>query len=502
MRRYIIYILLSVVFACAKAQISRLGENVQYSFTAQGTAGGGDNAPFWFTNNRYGLGTTENFSGLARVALWRTVETDSIWFWRMGYGVDLASPINGENGYFCIQQAYADIEWKMLRLSLGQKERPSELKNPYLSTGGMTLGMNARPLPQVRLEMPDFWTVPGTKSIFSFKAHLAYGWFTDAKWQKKFNAGTTNVYTSGSMFHSKALFLRFGNRKLFPLEFTGGLEMACQFAGMGYNVQQYAGGLLAQEIPLGGNIFNAFFPSGGDVNDENYTNAAGNQLGSWHVRFDWIQKGWNVAIYMEHFFEDHSQMFMQYGFWKDMLLGIELNLPRNSFVTTFLYEYNTTMNQSGPLYHDETVEKPLQISGQDDYYRNHIYGAWQMGGFVLGNPLLLSPIYNSYFGKQGNLTPLHNRVQVHHLGLMGKPSAQWTWRAMYTHQYSLGTYNQPTLNPCTANYLLLEATYTPSWAPGLSMTASYGHNDGNLLGKSNGAMLTVKFNGWLNRTQW
>ena len=502
MRRYIIYILLSVVFACAKAQISRLGENVQYSFTAQGTAGGGDNAPFWFTNNRYGLGTTENFSGLARVALWRTVETDSIWFWRMGYGVDLASPINGENGYFCIQQAYADIEWKMLRLSLGQKERPSEVKNPYLSTGGMTLGMNARPLPQVRLEMPDFWTVPGTKGIFSFKAHLAYGWFTDAKWQKKFNAGTTNVYTSGSMFHSKALFLRFGNRKLFPLEFTGGLEMACQFAGMGYNVQQYAGGLLTQEIPLGGNILNAFFPSGGDVNDENYTNAAGNQLGSWHVRFDWIQKGWNVAIYMEHFFEDHSQMFMQYGFWKDMLLGIELNLPRNSFVTTFLYEYNTTMNQSGPLYHDETVEKPLQISGQDDYYRNHIYGAWQMGGFVLGNPLLLSPIYNSYFGKQGNLTPLHNRVQVHHLGLMGKPSAQWTWRAMYTHQYSLGTYNQPTLNPCTANYLLLEATYTPSWAPGLSMTASYGHNDGNLLGKSNGAMLTVKFNGWLNRTQW
>ena len=502
MRRVTIICALLCAIVSMKAQVSRLGENVQYAFTAQGTAGGGDKAPFWFTNNRYGLGTTDNFSGLARVALWRTVETDSLWFWRMGYGVELASPINGQNGYFCIQQAYADIEWKMLRLSLGQKERPSELKNPYLSTGGMTLGMNARPLPQVRLEMPDFWTVPGTKGIFSFKAHLAYGWFTDAKWQKKFNAGTTNVYTSGSMFHSKALFLRFGNRKLFPLEFTGGLEMACQFAGMGYNVQQYAGGLLAQEIPLGGNILNAFFPSGGDVNDENYTNAAGNQLGSWHVRFDWIQKGWNVAIYMEHFFEDHSQMFMQYGFWKDMLLGIELNLPRNSFVTTFLYEYNTTMNQSGPLYHDETVEKPLQISGQDDYYRNHIYGAWQMGGFVLGNPLLLSPIYNSYFGKQGNLTPLHNRVQVHHLGLMGKPSAQWTWRAMYTHQYSLGTYNQPTLNPCTANYLLLEATYTPSWAPGLSMTASYGHNDGNLLGKSNGAMLTVKFNGWLNRTQW
>lgn len=501
MRRILLPLLLSFAVLNANSQISRLGENVQYSFAAQGTAGGGDTAPFWFTNNRYGLGTTDNFSGLARVALWRTVETDSIWFWRMGYGVDLASPINGENGYFCIQQAYADIEWRMLRLSIGQKERPSEFKNPYLSTGGMTMGINARPIPQIRAEMPDFWRVPGTRGIFSFKGHLAYGLYTDDSWQRKFNAGTSNIYTSGSMFHSKALFLRFGNRELFPLEVSGGLEMACQFGGTGYNIPQYAGGLLAQEIELGGNVFNAFFPSGGDVNDENYTNAAGNQLGSWHLRFDWIKKDWKVGVYMEHFFEDHSQMLFQYG-WKDIMLGLELNLCKNPFVTAILYEYNTTMHQSGPLYHDKTVENPLQISGQDDYYRNHIYGAWQMNGFSLGNPLFLSPMYNTYIGSKGNLTPQHNRVQVHHLALMGNPSLEWSWRIMYTHQYSLGTYTKPTINPCNGNYILVETTYNPKWASGLSMTVSYGHNDGNLLGNSNGAMLTVKFNGWLNRTQW
>jgi hypothetical protein len=355
-----------------KAQVSRLGENVQYAFTAQGTAGGGDNAPFWFTNNRYGLGTTDNFSGLARVALWRTVETDSLWFWRMGYGVELASPINGQNGYFCIQQAYADIEWKMLRLSLGQKERPSELKNPYLSTGGMTLGMNARPLPQVRLEMPDFWTVPGTKSIFSFKAHLAYGWYTDAKWQKKFNAGTNNIYTEGSMFHSKALFIRLGNREVFPLEVIGGLEMACQFGGTGWNLQQYGGGALGQGINLGGNLWTAFLPGGGDVNDENYTNAAGNHVGSWHLRLDWIQKNWSIGLYMEHVFEDHSQMFLQYG-WKDMLLGLDVNLPDNPFLSALVYEYNSTMHQSGPIYHDKTEENSQQISARDEYY-SYVFG--------------------------------------------------------------------------------------------------------------------------------
>ena len=481
--------------------MSRLGENVQYAFTAQGTAGGGDNAPFWFTNNRYGLGTTDNFSGLARVALWRTVETDSLWFWRIGYGVELASPINSQNGYFCIQQAYADIEWKMLRLSLGQKERPSELKNPYLSTGGMTLGMNARPLPQVRLEMPDFWTVPGTKSIFSFKAHLAYGWYTDAKWQKKFNAGTNNIYTEGSMFHSKALFIRLGNREVFPLEVIGGLEMACQFGGTGWNLQQYGGGALGQGINLGGNLWTAFLPGGGDVNDENYTNAAGNHVGSWHLRLDWIQKNWSIGLYMEHVFEDHSQMFLQYG-WKDMLLGLDVNLPDNPFLSALVYEYNSTMHQSGPIYHDKTEENSQQISARDEYYSNHIYASWQTGGFVMGNPLLLSPIYNSYFGHTGKLSPLHNRVRFHHIGLMGRPASEWSWRFLYTHQYSLGTYMSPVYEPCSANYVLFETTYSPKWCRGLSMTASYGHNDGNLLGNSNGAMLTVRFNGWINRTQW
>lgn len=485
---------------CIKAQISLLSKNIQYEFSIQGTAGGGDNAPFWFTNNRYGLGTTENFGELARVALWRTPEVDSLRMWRIGYGIDLASPINAENSYFCIQQAYADIEWKMLCLSLGQKERSSELKNPYLSTGGMVLGMNSRPLPQVRLEMPDFWTIPGTNDIFSFKAHIAYGWYTDNRWQRKFNAETNNAYTSGSMFHSKALFVKLGNKNRFPLEVTGGLEIACQFGGTGWNLRQYTGESMEQSVDLGGNLWTALIPGGGDVNDENYANAAGNHIGSWHLRLDWLQKQWGMGVYMEHMYEDHSQMFFQYG-WKDMLLGLEVKLPQNQFISNIVYEYNTTMHQSGPIYHDKTEENPHQISARDDYYNNHVYGSWQMGGFVIGNPLLLSPIYNTYFNQTGNLALMHNRVRVHHIGLLGRPSEEWSWRILYTHHYSLGKYIMPVDDPCYANYILVEASYSPKWCRGLSFAASYGHNDGNLLGNSNGAMLAVRFGGWLNRAQ-
>ena len=108
-------------------------------------------------------------------------------------------------------------------------------------------------------------------------------------------------------------------------------------------------------------------------------------------------------------------------------------------------------------------------------------------------------MYFAGFLKQSG----HNDIEVwNEADLMGNPSLEWSWRIMYTHQYSLGTYTKPTINPCNGNYILVETTYNPKWASGLSMTVSYGHNDGNLLGNSNGAMLTVKFNGWLNRTQW
>lgn len=490
MRFFILSISLLLGLQTLQAQMSRLTEDVEWKVTAQGSAGGGDNAPFWFTSNRFGLGPSTNYSGLSRVSLERKVENDSLRFWGVGYGVDIAGAYGKHVNRFVIQQAYLDVQWKMLRLSVGQKERYSELKNPELSTGGLTLGMNARPIPQVRFEMPEFWAIPGTKNWFAFKAHIAYGMYTDDKWQENFNAGTQNLYSSKSKFHSKALFIRIGNTAKFPLTFTGGLEMVCQFAGIGHNQHMYNSTEIVKEVPLGGNVWTAFFPGGSDVND-GFANASGNHIGSWHVRLDWRAKKWSVGAYMEHLFEDHSQMFMQYGFWKDMLLGLEINLPRNRYVSTVVYEHNYTRDQTGPILHDATPECPEQISALDDYYNHHNYGVWQHAGYVMGNPTILSPLYNSFFGHLGSLSTFHNRINMHHIGLAGQPTDQFSWRALYSHESSLGTYERPTLDPLSANFLLLEAKY--QFRAGIGLVLSYGHNDGNLLGVSNAAMLTVSY---------
>lgn len=477
------------------AQINRLGEEITYKAHLRGALSDGANTPFWFSANQYGLGTPHTKNGYLSISLQRDANADKERNWRIGYGIEGVATAGMDNSHVILQQLYADFQWKNLRLSIGQKERPLELKNQFLSSGAMTSGINARPLPQVRLEVPDFLAVPGTRNWFSFKGHIAYGAYTDNGWQKNFNGGNTSqIYTADSKYHSKALLLRIGNEDKFPLLVTGGIEMSCQYGGEVWNVSAPANKpdenwQTHQKLEDGiKGMWHAFIPGGSDINDGDYANASGNHLGSWHLRLDWKGEGWSAGAYLEHFFEDESQMFWQYG-WKDMLYGIEVNLPRNPFISTVLYEHLGTMDQSGSVYHDATANLPDQISGSDQYYCNHVYGAWQHAGFTMGSPLLISPIYN----PDGVLRVMHNRVNAHHIGLCGQPIDQLSWRFMYTHEKSLGDYKFPLFQPQRAQFFLAELTYRPKQIRGLEITCAYGRNQGEILGNSNGALLNVSF---------
>lgn len=503
MRRILISVNIFLLLSSGlSAQTSRLKEDVAWRLSAEGSAGTGEESPFWFTSNRYGLGHAYQYAGIARASLERDVMNDSLRFWGVGYGMDAAVVFDKEITRPIIQQAYLDVQWKMLRLSLGQKQRHAEFKNPELSTGGLSLGNNARPLPMIRVEMPDFWAIPGTKGFFSIKGHAAFGFYTDNRWQRQFNAGTHFLYTANSKFHSKAGFIRIGNEEKFPLLLSGGLEMACQFGGEAWNMRDRADHgdpNVTYYEKIGNGImdyWNAFVPGGSDSNDGNYTNIAGNHLGSWHACAEWKEKDWSLSMYYEHYYEDHSQLFLQYA-WKDMLLGVEAKLPKNRFLSNIVYEYITMTDQSGAVYHDRTANIPIQISSMDSYYSHHVYGAWQHAGYCMGNPLLLSPLYND----NHRLTPMHTRIKAHHVGATGQPCDELKWRMMYTHEVSRGTYASPTQDPMYGNYYLAEATYMPHCIPGFSVTASYGRNSGELLGKTNAGMLTVSYSGIFNSTK-
>lgn len=481
----------------ASGQISRLGEEIEYRTEANGQTGKGDHTPFWQSANRYGLTSVNNNSGYIRICIQRNVETDSLRKWRIGYGADLVAPFN-YTSKFIVQQAFANFQYKAICLSIGQKERPLEMKNQLLTSGGMTMGINARPIPQVRLEMPDFFVIKKTKNWIALKGHVAYGRYTDNRWQKDFNAGANTSYTANSFYHSKAGYLRVGNTEKFPVTFTGGFEMVCQFGGIAYNlpIKNSNGDIETthkQNVGLK-EFLQAFIPTGSDIIDGDNKNVMGNHLGSYQARLDYHGKGWKASVYGEHFFEDHSQMGWDFD-WKDFLWGTEITLPKNRFVNTILYEHLRTTDQSGAVFKSMgSNHMPSAIGGVDDYYNHGLYGAYQHAGHVMGNPLLISPVYNpNHF-----IYCFDNRVKANHFGISGQPHTDIAYRLLYTHEKSWGTYKSPRTNPVQSDFLMAEITYQPHQIKGLGFTANYAQDWGKLTGHNKGIMLTISYRGVFN----
>lgn len=503
----------------------QLVKGVSYAMESCFVGSGEDEvAPFWLTANRHGLSSIKNCNGYLRVGLFRDARQDSLRQWRHSYGLDIAVTCNHTSS-FVVQQAYYDIEWKGMQLSVGSKERPSALKHPLLSSGGLTFGTNARPVPQIRFEVPEYVAISGTGGWLHVKGCLGYGLYTDNNWQKDFVA-LGRRYTLNGLHHVKAGYLKIGNEKKFPIYFEGALEMATQFGGTAYNVMWGRQEVVTEDIRMGHgfkDFLKALLPfgNGGDPTDGiGYSNVTGNHLGSWHASFAYQAKDWKIRAYYEHFFEDHSMIIDEFAwkdytdnfgnngfssyipplipgtyYWKDGLYGIEIAFPANPFVSGLVYEYVSTKEQSGPVYHDHTAQISDQISGIDNYYNHVIYTGWQHWGMSMGSPFLLSPIYNS----DGVIQFKNNRVRTHHLGFCGNPTKELSYRVLLSHSKYWGTYNAPLIDTQEQTSSLLELTYTPLRWKGWLVKGAFAWDNGSAVGDNCGGMLTLRKTGILIR---
>ena len=513
MRRVLI-ILCLMVSVLSKGQeadstgiIKRMLRGVEYSAELSGTAGTGDYAPLWLHSNRHGLSSIESNSGYLRGGVFRNTSADSLYKWRHGYGLDVAIGLNHTSNLI-IHQAYYDLDWKHGRLSVGAKEHEMPLKNDTLSSGSQVFGINARPIPQVRLELPEYWVLPFTKGWVQIKGHIGYGIMTDKNWQHDFT-GKKHQYTDNMLYHSKAGYLRIYNEDYdYPLSFEAGLEMACQFGGNTYNHPQYATINNGKGFK---SFFNAFIPGGGDGYEKGsvYENSEGNHLGSYQLKLNYEKRNWRSSIYFERFFEDQSGMFgvdydgygsgknwnsnserkyLLYDF-KDMLLGWELELKEGDWLRNIVLEYIYTKYQSGPIYHDHNPGLSDHIGGIDEYYNHYIYSAWQHWGEAIGNPLYYSPLYN----EDGEIKFKNNRFMAFHLGVSGQPTEEISYRFLCSWEQGFGTYRAPFTKRKNQTSLLAEATYTPTlpkWR-GWSATAGIGFDSGSIIGDNFGVNIKI-----------
>ena len=487
-----------------------LGKGINYQLEVQGSSANHE-TPLWLNANKYGLSSLDKQNGYARASVIRPLSNDFDRRWGIGYGVDVAVPVNYTSKVI-VQQAFVEARWLHGVLSVGSKEYEMELKNNQLSSGSQALGINARPVPQVRIALPAYWTLPFGHDWLHLKGHIAYGKMTDDNWQHEFT-GRKSKYADGVLYHSKAGYLMIGNPdRFYPLSLELGLEMACTFGGTAYAFHG-DGSMIVRKGGVGFKDFwHAFVPGGGDVGEGQYANIAGDQLGSWVARLNYEADMWKFHLYLDHFFEDHSQMlhidydgygsgeewnvkkdrrFLLYHF-KDFMLGGELELKYGSWLRGIVLEYIHTKDQSGPINHDRTKGISDHVAGIDNYYNHYILTGWQHWGQVIGNPLYRSPIYNT----DGTIEVKNNRFKAVYLGVNGSPTEKLDYRVLASYQEGFGTYSDAYTHKRHNVSFMTEVTcHLPrKW----SVRGAYGMDFGSILGHNAGFQLTISKKGIFN----
>lgn len=483
---------------------TQVHKNLVLGFESAGSFGKGTYAPFWHISNRQGLSSTDSESGLMHLAAKGDMSLPN--GIGVDYGLDFGAQANTSSGLF-LHQLYVDLSYKWIGLDVGMQERWGELKNRTLSTGGLTWSGNSSPIPQVRLGIPYFTCIPVLGRWFSLKGHVSYGRLTDDKWRKSQaeKACNGNQYTDDLLFHSKAFFVRLGDANRFPLEATIGLEMYSVFGGTLHNRQLYTDDIIDEHrLPSGPDAYLTAFLPFNKVGKQGKEN--GNILGSWHLSFDYHTEEWGVRAYYEHFYEDHSSMlgieykdnqegnkdFVFYGFrrnWFDALWGIEVNLKKNAPVSNVVLELLNTRGQCGPIYKAPFYPVIEGVDGCDGMYNHELYDSYSLSGYDIGNPILLSPVYNKDYSQRLR----SNRVLMYHLGIEGAFGLRWNYRALFTDTAHWGTYEDPLNQVQKVTSCLLEGSYRLGdeygWKIGLSLGLDY--NDGDMIGNNAGFMVTL-----------
>lgn len=458
---------------------------ILYRGEARASFAGGEYTPFWLVSNIHGLGSPEFNNGYVRGEIYKPMDTSKKFSW--GAGVDISGAWNLP-APFAIRQLYGELHYRAIWISIGSRNYHSYYNNSRLSSGDLLFSDNAMAIPQVRIGTNGFAPFWGTKGWFSVRAYLAYGMFTDARWEKNWVAPGGDR-TSGTLFCSRGLWLRGGNFEKFPLTLDVGIEMGTQFGGTIYK----DGGSF--KMPQGFKAWaKALIPMSGNAEtpDGEQYNIQGNMTGEYSISVSYSPApGWLIRPYWEHYFEDQSQMTFEYGPWKDGLYGLELHFPKNPFLSKFVYEYIGTKDQTGSVLNNYTAEIPDQVSGRDNYFNHYLYNCWQNWGMTIGTPLALSPLYN----RDHILTISNTRFIANHFGLEGDPTDYLQWRFLLTFSRNWGTFWKPlesVMDNCSG---LIELSCNHKSLKGFYIKGAMAWDKGPLLGNNVGGMLSVGYEG-------
>lgn len=431
----------------------------------------GDNTPLWQVSNQHGLSSLYN-NAYTRGG---TFYNDSCRNWKLKTGFDLAVA-TGFTSSFVVQQAFADIYYKWIGLSIGSKEIDSELLNQQLSSGGLTWSGNARPIPQVKIGILDYLRIASWVQV---KAEMSYGKWTDNNYQKK-RVGENFWYTKDILYHHKSFYFRLG-KPASHWQYDLGMSLDTQFGG--YKSSGGDAGDLGNSLI---DYLHVLIPKGGNSSSSNLEKYfLGNFVGSEHLKLTYKQNDYHISAYLENYYDDFSGMGKLNGL--DGLWGIEYKSRNKQAINGLVVEYYQTTNQSGPLHGlDDTIVK--KTGGADDYYNNFWYPGWVHWGMTMANPLIASPIYN----KDGDMAFKYNRVKAIHIGWSGDILSNLSYRAKISYNQTWGTPFKPIIDILENFSTFAEFSYYPNKLKGWNFTVSGAFDTGGIYGDNLGLQLKIR----------
>ena len=503
-KKIIVPVLLALSAFAADAQFK-----LDYSVSLTGNAGSnGDFAPFYISSNTHGF-PTQSKSGYLRAAAKHDMTTDTRFSY--GFGVDLVGGAASGTDYqfyskpdeklmmhsvkpgsFWIQQLYAEIKYRGIFLTVGQKERGSALLNQKLSSGDLTWSGNARPMPEVRGGFIDFQDIPFTNGWVQIQGEYSMAKCMDEDWVKDhYNYNSSRINTGG-WYNYKRMYFR--TKPTQPFVVTVGMQAVAQIGG---RYQVYSKGVLQKDEKFDitfKTMLNTLVPCG----DSNHSFVIGNHLGSWDLLAEYkLKNGSKIKAYFEFPWEDGSGLGKMNGF--DGLYGIEYQSGRKSWINGAVIEYFNYNNQAGPLNWDERDHAnngghfPSQTSGGDNYYNNGKYPGNHYYGMSMGTPFIKSPIYN----ENGAMYFYHNLVEGFHVGVTGNILPELQYRILASYRTSQGTMSQRFYKRIGCTSAMLEAVYDIKWVKGLQAKCQFAFDSGKLYNDNFGALLSISYNGSL-----
>ena len=396
-----------------------------------GALSGGGSMPFWATSNQFGI-MPESNGGLALVRTGMPFDESRSFQWHWGASLGYMADAGG--GVILPDELYAGVRWKQLRLDVGlwhpeqgYMASSRELGTLSVTGGNIMQSGNSRGMPGYSLRLEP-WNIPFTGGHVQIFGRFGDYRTTDAR------------YVSGALVHNTEGYIRANIGKRFS--FTWGLdhytmwggtspEFGPQTVSMGNYLRVITGRSGKEDSPLGDQI-----------------NSLGDHRGRLLHRIDWKGDGWSISYQSDKPYDDRSGM-LYYNF-PDGVRTLHLSFEdKTRWLSDVVYEYHTTMCQSGPyerrlateeevaagdphLYRDnESSPWYLIAGGADNYCNNYEYkSGWTHYGRQIGAPL--------FFSRSNGMGTWNNLYTAHHLGLSGSLFHKFPWKLLMTYSLNYG----------------------------------------------------------------